>query len=212
MSVVVDKKDCENGMLTMEQKGRGLSVEKNHSESAAQSYKHDKAKSKRKSPVWLDLTYLLIKIGAFGFCALLAMTFLFGAVRINSVSMQPAIQNGDLVFFYRLDKTFSTQDLAVIEYEGDLCVLRVIAVEGDVVDIGENGLSVNGALQYESYIYGSETTQFVGGISFPITLNKGELFLLADLREGATDSRMFGAVNSSDTLGKVMTIIRRRNF
>ena len=44
------------------------------------------------------------------------------------------------------------------------------------------------------------------------TLKKGEIFLLKDAREHATDSRIYGAVNKKDTLGKVVTLIRRNRL
>ncbi|MBQ8063628.1 MAG: S26 family signal peptidase [Clostridia bacterium] len=53
---------------------------------------------------------------------------------------------------------------------------------------------------------------FKEGASFPITLKEGEIFLLGDDRENAEDSRAFGAVKAEDTLGEVMTVLRRRNL
>ena len=50
------------------------------------------------------------------------------------------------------------------------------------------------------------------GVEFPIKLKTGEVFLLGDDRENSEDSRIFGAVKSRETLGEVMTVIRRRNI
>jgi signal peptidase I len=52
----------------------------------------------------------------------------------------------------------------------------------------------------------------VDGIEYPITLAVGEVFVLGDARENATDSRVYGAVNEKDTLGTVIAVIRRRNL
>ena len=172
----------------------------------------DAKKSKKKRTIWNDLSALLIKIGAGAVLILLLMTYLFGISRLDGTSMQPAVNDGDLVVFYRLDKQYSTLDLAAVEYEDEVYVLRVVAKSGDTVDINENGFFVNGALQFENYTYGSQTMRYVAGPEFPLKLNEDELFLLADNREGATDSRLFGAVRKEDTLGKIMMIIRRRNF
>lgn len=125
--------------------------------------------------------------------------------------MYPAIQDGDLLVYYRLDKRYVTSDVLVMEYEDELLALRVIARAGDQVNITEQGLVVNGYLQNEYKIY-EETTQFAGGTKFPLTVGEDEVFVLGDSRENATDSRIFGAVKTSDTKGKVMTVIRRRGI
>jgi type IV secretory pathway protease TraF len=38
------------------------------------------------------------------------------------------------------------------------------------------------------------------------------VFVLGDAREGAADSRIYGPVNTEDTLGTVITVIRRRSL
>jgi signal peptidase I len=88
--------------------------------------------------------------------------------------------------------------------------LRVVAVAGDQVDIREDGLYVNGYLQYEENIY-EKTTRYEEGVDFPLTVGEGEVFVLGDSRENSTDSRIFGPVSVADTYGKTIMIIRRRN-
>lgn len=101
--------------------------------------------------------------------------------------------------------------LVVMEDRGRLTVRRVAAVEGDTVDITEKGLMINGSLMQEPNIY-EETKSYKEGIRFPITLQKGEVFLLGDAREHVRDSRIYGAVSVKSTLGKVMVILRRRGI
>ena len=86
-----------------------------------------------------------------------------------------------------------------------------MAVEGDTVDISEDGLIINGSLQQEDNIY-EDTQRYEEGIDFPITLQEDEIFLLGDSRENATDSRIFGPVKTNETLGKVIMILRRRGI
>ena len=50
------------------------------------------------------------------------------------------------------------------------------------------------------------------GITFPVTLQEGQVFVLADDRRQAEDSRIYGPVNRSAVLGKVIGLIRRRNL
>jgi len=158
-----------------------------------------------------EIIYLLVKID----CLLLVLgilaAFVFGLMRYSDATMEPAVRDGDLILFYRLDKDYVASDVVVLEYEGALQVQRVVAVAGDVVDITDEGLTINGALQDEPNVY-ERTFRYVEGIDFPVTLKEGEVFVLGDQRDSSTDSRIYGPVRTEDTWGKVMTVIRRRNF
>ena len=125
--------------------------------------------------------------------------------------MNPSIKDGDIVVYYRLDKNYVAGDAIVAKIDGKMAVFRVVAEESDRVDITEDGLLINGAIQQEFDIY-EETFRYEEGINFPITIKPGEVFLLGDARESATDSRIFGPVEIDDTYGKVMMLIRRRGI
>lgn len=158
-----------------------------------------------------DILYLLFKILGIAVALLLIFTFLFGIFPYQDVDMKPSIKDGDLVLFYRLDKNYVANDTIVLEYQGKRQVRRVVAVAGDVVDISDDGLMVNGAVQQETGIY-EDTVRYAEGIEFPVTLGKGQVLVLGDSRLTATDSRIYGPVEVKDTLGKVMTLIRRRGI
>ena len=89
----------------------------------------------------------------------------------------------------------------------------MVAVAGDVVDIDlkNNRLILNGSPQVEQDIH-ELTARFDTSIDFPLTVGEGQVFLLGDGREHAVDSRMYGAVNASDTAGKAASIIRTRGL
>ena len=90
-------------------------------------------------------------------------------------------------------------------------VMRVVATAGDTLDMTEDGLTINGVLQPEPNPK-KQTLPYTEGILFPVTLEEGEIFLLGDDRENSADSRAYGAIQQEDTLGKVLSIVRRRNF
>ncbi len=158
-----------------------------------------------------EILYLLLKIIAIVTVFWIIFTFVFGVVRYSDNAMIPAVKDGDLVFYYRLEKEYVASDLILLKYQGKEQVRRVVATEGDLVDITEEGLFINGALQQEQQIY-EQTNRYDTGVEFPMKLAEGQVFVLGDSRENASDSRVYGAVNVDDTLGKVMTIIRRRGF
>lgn len=162
-------------------------------------------------PLWRDILALLGKIAALGILFVLLFTVLFGLLRNQDAGMYPGVKDGDLVVFYRLDKKYHAQDLLILDYQGQRQVRRVVAVAGDTVDITEEGLLVNGSPQQEKAIYES-TKRYDSGLELPLTLKEGEVFVLGDAREHATDSRIYGVVDTKKTLGKVMMIIRRREF
>ena len=168
--------------------------------------------AQRKTPWWKDLLFLLFKIALIALAFVLLFTFLFGLVRYEDPSMSPAIKDGDLVIFYRYTKAgYLPEDTILLKHNGQTQARRVVAAAGDTVDITEDGLLINGALQLEPEIY-QKTERYAEGISFPLTVPEGEVFVLGDSRAGATDSRIYGCVEIDSTLGKAMAIIRRRNI
>ena len=166
----------------------------------------------RQTGVPRELIVLLAKVLAIVLVTVLLFTFVYGVVRCQEPYMYPAIKDGDLVIFYRFaQKTYMPRDLVVIKNDGKKEVRRIIAGGGDVVDITDSGLVINGALQQEPDIR-SPTYRYNEGIEFPLTVPRGEFFVLADERQGAKDSRVYGTVKLEDIAGKVMTLIRRREL
>ena len=93
-----------------------------------------------------------------------------------------------------------------------LFVCRVVATAGDTVEISEGErLIVNGNTMIESNIF-YPTPEYYGFVNYPLTLGEGEYFVLADYRNGGSDSRFFGAVREDEILGTVITIMRRNKL
>lgn len=150
--------------------------------------------------------------------ALWLLFFVFiGVMKMPTGDMYPRIDAGDLVLFYRLDKSVKAQDIIVIKKEvptlegKQTMILRVVAVAGDTVDIRDDRLIINGNAVVEPNIF-SPTPVYEGHTEFPLTLQEGQCFVLADGRQGGSDSRFFGPVDQRDIVGTVITIIRRNNL
>lgn len=198
-------------METKEQPLKKSVTEKNSSQKKQLGKENNKNKTKVKTSVLSDVLLLLLKILIIILVFVLLFTFLFGATRLNDISMEPNVKSGDLVVYYRLDKDYVATNCVAYKYQGKTYVMRVVATAGDTIDMTENGMTINGSLQNEPDST-QETLPYEGGIEFPIKLKTGQVFLMGDNRENSVDSRVFGAVQSKDTLGEVMTIIRRRSF
>ena len=162
--------------------------------------------------VLYDLGMLALKLVSIFLIFTAVFIFLFGIVRYNEPYMDPAIKDGDLVIYYRYKKAgYSPSDIVILEVNGEKQARRVIANAGDTIDITESGLIINGAVQQEIGIYRA-TERYEEGVEFPLTVPEGHVFLLADYRTDATDSRVYGCVSIDKTAGKVITVIRRRSF
>jgi signal peptidase I len=170
-------------------------------------------KNKRKKPSLLsDILFLMMKITLISLAFALLFTFLFGLIRYQEPTMAPAVKDGDLVIFHRYPSNgYQVRDAVVLEYNGQRIVRRVVATAGDIVDVTEDGLLINGAPQQEPDIY-QKTERYQEGVEFPLTVPDGQVFVLADARAGATDSRIYNCIKIEDTLGKVMAVIRRRSI
>ena len=167
--------------------------------------------NKAQPSVLSDLLFLFLKVLMIGMFLVLFFTFMFGINQVQDETMDPAVKEGDLAIYYRLDKSYSKDDVVIVNIDGERQIRRVVALPGDTVDMDERGLIINGYSQIESNIY-TRTEPYVDGITFPITLAQDEVFVLGDNRPKAVDSRMYGAVKVSATQGKLMTLIRRRNL
>lgn len=169
--------------------------------------------TKKQQPSLLsDLLFLLLKIGIIALFVVIIFTFFFGIVQVRDNAMDPAVKDGDLVIYYRLDKNYVASDLAVLQKQGKTQVRRVVGIDGDKIDINrDNGLEINGYPQQEDNIY-TETLPVVGKTKFPLTVGTEQVFVLGDNRKYAVDSRTYGCVDKSDTKGKVIAVIRRRSL
>lgn len=159
----------------------------------------------------VDIASLLFKVGAFAALFVVLFSFVFGAFRYADVSMAPRIADGDMAIDYRLDKDYAARDAIVFSYDGNRLIGRVVALAGDVVDITADGLEINGSLQQEADIQGA-TTQVSGGVTFPLTVGEGQVFVLGDNREEALDSRTFGCVDIDRTEGTLVALLRTRGM
>ena len=163
--------------------------------------------AKKPPGVLNDILKLILKILVIVLVFMLMFTFLFGTAKIAGNAMDPNIKEGDRIIYYRLDKNYVATNCVAFRYNNQTNVMRVVAVAGDTVDMTEDGLVINGALQSEPDP-SKDTLPLDSGTSFPVKLKKGEVFLMGDNRPEAVDSRQFGPVQAKDTLGELMTVIR----
>lgn len=124
-------------------------------------------------------------------------------VRVESDSMEPTIAAGDLLLVLRGAGEVHHRDVVAVPHPGtgDLLVKRAVALGGDRVAVEDGVLVVNGSPVCEPAIDPDRQD----GVWFgPVTVPRGAVFLLGDNRDGAIDSRDFGAVETSSVVGEVV--------
>jgi signal peptidase I len=119
-------------------------------------------------------------------------------VRITSGSMTPTIDVDDWVLITDAQSA-SRGDIIEFRYPSDSsgrAIKRVVAVGGDVVQLTDDALVVNGTpipLAGEAIRFERQT----------ITVPEGFYYLLGDNHAGSVDSRSFGPIPASDIVGRV---------
>jgi len=137
--------------------------------------------------------------------AILVFNFLVGVSVVDGDSMQPTLQNGDLVFYVRVGTGYGRGDLVSIKMpSGEYYVKRIIAVEGDVIDIREDGVYLNEELLSEPYIAG-RTHDREELLDYPYRVEANSVFVMGDNRDVSADSRTFGAILTDQIKGKLLT-------
>ncbi len=136
--------------------------------------------------------------------------FFFRAALVRGSSMEPTLWDGDCIFVqtagYHQPRQGDIVAIRAKDRQGKHLIKRIIAREGDTVQIDfEAGMVfVNGQLLEEPYI--NEATTLGGDIPFPVTVPPGCFFVLGDNRNHSQDSRSsaLGFVPLDDIEGRAV--------
>ena len=146
---------------------------------------------------------------------LLVFSLLFRVVVVSGPSMNNTLMDGDWLLL--LSNVLSGEpkqgDIIVASKDsfknGEPIIKRVIATEGQVVDIDfqEGIVYVDGVALHEPYILASTTTD--EGVSFPLTVDKGCVFVMGDNRVNSKDSRSneIGLIDCREILGEAFFLL-----
>ena len=144
----------------------------------------------------------------------LVFTFVVRLIGVDGSSMEPTLKHGDrlLVLNSLLYDDYRYGDIVVLRkdtFMQDPIVKRVIAVENQTVDIdfSTGSVYVDGQLLQEDYIY--ELTLTPEGVSFPLTVPEGSIFVLGDNRNHSSDSRHsdLGTIDTRYVIGKAAFLL-----
>lgn len=162
---------------------------------------------------------------------------------VPSGSMRPTIVEGDRIFVnklaYGLKVPFTTIHLVrwatpargevVIFFspeDGVRMVKRVVGVPGDVVQMFDNHLYINGQpLGYDESV--SPVIEQLGGVTHavqwtpevmamrqfgPMKVPPGEYFMMGDNRDNSRDSRFIGTIKQDQIVGRSSRVVMSLNY
>lgn len=135
--------------------------------------------------------------------AVLVTTLVLPVLQIAGTSMEPTLNNGDIVVLLKTDK-LERGDLCGFSYSNKILIKRTIGLPGDVIVIDEaGGVYVNGELLDEPYI--TEAGLGECDIDFPYTVPEESYFLMGDHRLTSIDSRstVIGCIPKDQIIGKL---------
>lgn len=149
----------------------------------------------------LSTMSILIVVAA---AAVLISTLFFPVIQVSGNSMEPTLQNGDVLVLVKSDKV-SYGDLCCVSWQNKTLLKRVIGLPGDVITIDQQGnVYVNDKLLDEPYV--PEKSLGNCDIEFPYEVPDNKIFLLGDKRSVSVDSRSsaIGCVEKDQVVGHVL--------
>ncbi len=135
--------------------------------------------------------------------------FVVQVTEVRGRSMEPTLRANDRVLVSKVDYRLGTPrlgDIIVFDPPVDSSipyVKRVIAVAGDVVEIRDGQVYVNGKPLIVSDAV-TPTTAQSPQIRYPFTVPPGEIWTMGDNRPASSDSRTYGPDKIDAIIGKVI--------
>jgi len=155
--------------------------------------------------------------------ALIVRALIIQSYHIPSESMENTLLKGDFLFatkfIYGAKVPFvdlrlpairepKAGDIVIFKFPGDEktdYIKRCIAIEGQVVEVKDKQVFVDGKPieeDYTKYIYGDDKRRDYG----PLTVPKGKIFVMGDNRDNSYDSRFWGPLDRKLLRGKALFI------
>lgn len=136
--------------------------------------------------------------------AALVATLVLPVLQIAGTSMEPSLNDSDIVLLVKTDK-LGTGDLCAFYYSNKILIKRIIAIPGDYIWLESDGtVFLNGNQIEEPYVEQKALGEC--DIEFPYQVPENSYFMMGDHRETSIDSRStaIGCIAESQIIGKII--------
>lgn len=143
--------------------------------------------------------------------AIVVILFIYQPVKVEGTSMMPALQDQERIFINKFVYRFNIGkiergDMIVFWFPQDPSksyIKRVIGTPGDMVDVDNGSVRINGKLLEERYV----PEEYRDHVSMPPTrVPDDQYFVLGDHRSSSNDSRSWGMVPRRYIYGKAVFV------
>lgn len=172
-----------------------------------------KPEQAQRSDLWSEARLLLRDLIFALMIAALVVVFIVQPVKVEGTSMLPRLHDGERIFVnkliyydeYRWAPKIERGDIVVFWYPEDPSksyIKRVIGLPGDVVEVHEGVLRVNGRDLEESYL--DQRLNLSHRSLSPTPVRSNYYFVMGDNRDNSSDSRIWGLVPKKYIYGKAL--------
>ena len=157
---------------------------------------------KKENNVKFTMTFIFASVVVIAIAIIVATSF-FKVLQVNGSSMEPNLQEGELLITSKFFK-YKKGDMVAFYYNDKILIKRVIAIEGDVLSMDDDGsVTVNGTRLQEDYV--KELDYGKCDITFPFMVPENSVFILGDNRKFSLDSRSssIGCILNDNIIGKI---------
>ena len=137
------------------------------------------------------LPYIMIVV-----VVLAIRAFIATPVRVDGASMNPTLEDGEILILKKYDRSLERFDIVVLDYNGEKLVKRVIGLPGEKIAYKDNKLYVDGKRVKEPFEH-----EVTDDFELEEQIPEGYYFVLGDNRINSTDSRMIGAISKEQIQG-----------
>lgn len=141
--------------------------------------------------------------------ALVIKKYVFSPVRVNGTSMSPTLENGYIMILNEIGyyiNGIDRFDIAVINYNGEKLIKRVIGLPGEKVEYRNNQLYINDKVVEENFNH-KDTADFSLEKLNVEVIPDDYYFVVGDNRINSKDSRIIGLIHKSKIMGKTNFVV-----
>lgn len=174
-----------------------------------------------KQPAHPRMKKTVLKLICIVFLALLVRFLVIAPYRVPTSSMSPTLLPGDCILAWHLAYSLpgstgpGRNDIVIFQRPDDpgkVYTKRIVAIEGDTIEIRKKTLFINGQKQNHSFAQFLDPSTLApadrdnrDNLSLR-TIPKGEVFILGDNRDNSLDSRVWGSLDADTVKARVLFV------